>query len=187
VQPQPDATAALQAQMQELQRKMEVMNKEAEAMKRERAAASAVKAKMQRYLSVVPVADAELPSPELPAVGEDARAGYLFLHYLLNHWQHRGCFPFTEGDLGKELGDNLSLENCITTLLGSQCRIWHQTVQSNADTVIPNQMAMVLSRQLAQMCDLSNDAELDVEEFKHKAEASYTTLHNSAKRHKMTA
>jgi len=82
------------------------------------------------------------------------------------------------------------LKGCVEAILGTQAAKWHQDVKGDPpDLVMPNQMAMVLYRQLGQVLPIaeqSGDDAADIERLTKRASETYTAMVANAKRYKFT-
>ena len=184
--------AQLAEQLKALQEQMQRANEETNKLRQEALVHQKQENAMRRYLLVVPVADQDLPEVVLPPQEDTGRLYYLQLHLLLSTWHSRGCVPFQEYHLREQFPDKAVLAGCVDTLLGSQARLWHQGDKGCPDSelIMPNQMAMVLLRQLEQVLPLEScegtDTD-DVERMTKRAMESYDAMVLNAKRLKLAA
>ena len=193
--PTPDAMDQIQKladQLKTLQGQMQRADEETNKLRQEALVHQKQENAMRRYLLVVPVADQDLPEVVLPPQEDACRLYYLQLHLLLATWHSRGCVPFQEYHLREQFPDKAVLAGCVETLLGSQARLWHQGDKGCPDSelIMPNQMAMVILRQLEKVLPLDSsegtDAE-DVERLAKRAVESYDAMVSNAKRLKLAA
>ena len=146
---------------------------------------------MARYLLTVPLADDALPEVVLPPQGDAQRVYYLQLHLLLQRWQDFGCAPFSEMHLREQFPDAHVLTGVLEALLGANCRTWHAGVNVQADAgelIMPNQMAMILLKQLTKVLpteEEQEDAE-EAEKIAKRACEAYDCLMARTKRLKIT-
>jgi len=180
----------LAEQLKTLQQQMQQNQVETTKLREEASAFQSQQAAMRRYLMVVPVDEQELPEVVLPAQQEPARLYYMQLHLLLDHWQAQGCVPFTEVHLREQFPNHETLKSCVEAILGTQASKWHLEVRGDSpDLVMPNQMAMVLYRQLQQVLPTTEQCEddaADIERLTKRASETYTAMVANAKRYKYT-
>jgi len=181
--------AQLAEQLKKLQEQVQKANEETTRLRNEAAWHQQQQDSMRRYLLVIPVADQELPEVELPPKEDERRLYYMQLHLLLSTWHSRGCVPFQEHYLREQFPDKHVLAGCLDTLLGPLARLWHQGVNADAEKIMPNQMAMVLLRQLSLVLPLTTDDgddQADVERLTKRATESYDAMVIHAKRLKLS-